>query len=134
MQKPQVYAHEPQSENFVGEKSLRQWIMAQKFGAQNEPQGSLLNASDRAGQAGGPKFMPMSRSRKILLGKNHSGNGSWRRNSGGREEVEEHTKVCDESDETGGPRFMPMSRSRNQKWMSRKEAFPKVVKGKSGIR
>ena len=49
------YAHEPKPE--------RHRITEEKFGAQYEPQRSLLNASDCAGQTGGHRFIPVSRSR-----------------------------------------------------------------------
>ena len=48
--------------------------MEQKLGAQNEPQGSLLNASDRAEHTGGMGYA--SKQKKIMPGeKNPPGNG-----------------------------------------------------------
>ena len=51
-----VYAHEPQPENSVGRKSPRHRITEQKLGAQDEPQGSLLNASDQSFEEEGSPF------------------------------------------------------------------------------
>ena len=144
--------------------------MEQKLGAQNEPQGSLLNASDRAGQSGGeriyprkpkpgrkkarllrtgktfrqrimeqkkrdtpkmggsirpyvterirrkaPLFMPVSRCRKLSLGKNSPAKDYGGEIWGAGRQTRSIQRYVTSRTNRRGPGFIPVSRSRTAK-------------------